>query len=273
MWSGRRPARPSSATAPFSAGCQSSTADSIHCQSLVHRHCKTLGFVGAIGVTGVGAGFVATVCLSSSVASEVAFESVADLKSGDPSDASCSAESVARTMSCMHSAHRFCRKKGFGAGFTVAEFDGSKGSLVCAHARQSSVFEPYGSGLKRHLSLGTMVVGGPSTAGDLCHPDAVTNNLGFDVQWESAEVFTTYPGPSFSSDACFSLNRQAIWQFNNSFDGELACVYTDQKAYPSMAYSRLNAAPVIHPGETVIFQATPKWKSGGHGLCVTLVLF
>ncbi len=112
-----------------------------------------------------------------------------------------------------------------------------------------------------------MILGGATTTGEVPTADGIINNYNYPIMITSIVPKSNYVGNSYSRDMCFYLNRNGIFQFDNSDDGESMCTYSGQSSDPSIMF-RPNAGYLLNPGERFYFQGTPQWGSSGVGLHV-----
>ncbi|MEY4616233.1 MAG: hypothetical protein RJB66_1193 [Pseudomonadota bacterium] len=253
----------------YNGDCNASNPRSIWCQSITRRLCIARGFSTSTGVIDFSNEGITTLCLKGpEIYDLVSFSSIAELIAPS-NDKSCSRESIIQGKGCQHAVHRFCISKGYSTGFDVLELNSSESGIVsCAKTKfveTGMAKSPTIDGYERPAIIGSMIVGGAAFAHDITYADAVVNKFSFPIVVSSLNPISSFMGNTFSKDSCFYLNRGAIYQFDDSDDGEIACVYSEEQVSPSIKFAAQSGI-LLKPGERLIFQGTPQWGAGGVGL-------
>lgn len=248
---------------PYANQCTHSQHSSIHCDSLAQRTCVSRGFATSSGVVSANPSVVGTFCLPSALSAAVN-SNFAEIVAANPSVNACNRESaLANESTCDHNASRACRTRGFELGFGVVEASDSNAIISCVRTAKSVSFqlaEPTWYE-KKAIKIGENIAGGfvaPGLEFETIQAEAIVNKFPFPVLVRKVEYGHNYEGPrAYSRDSCLFLNRGFIGQFDDNDDGEVGCVYSDEKESPTQDFKDLGL--ILYPGEQLIFQGTPQW--------------
>jgi hypothetical protein len=255
---------------PYSGACTSQNPSSLACASASRRSCLQRGFQSSVGVVGVNNVQFATICLKGSRVVDSIVTSASELATFD---SVCTRAAAVSGRGCQRAVHLFCGSRGYTTGFDILEYDGSRDSAMvnCAFGQVSTneiVKSPQIDGFERPAQIGTMVMGGPATAGDIIYGDVIVNRTASPLYIRFIAPFSTFVGAAttpLSRDMCFFINRASIFQFDDNDDGEVACVYSEETKDPTIDFGPTRGL-VLRPGERFSFQGSPQWAAKGRGL-------